>query len=100
MLQSATVIFISGVATLIKLDQHLPEADQVLGGLILSFAKLYGVFATGVPIFAYLSHQFTLRTAAEFTAFVGFGTILMVLPLIIIETRADHKRRANLQSPT
>lgn len=93
MFQLGFITLVSGIVTLSILNYILPKTDPAKSSLTLRFVGLYGTLATGVPIFAYLAHQFQLNGPLQYAFFIGFGSIAMVLPLIVIEQRAYSNRQ-------
>jgi len=100
MFEYGVVMLISGIATLIALDSYLPKVEPTSNHLLLPFVGLYGVIATGTPIFAFLSHVVPLGGPMSYALFIGVGSVLMISPLVVIEERARRKRRSRFSRPS
>lgn len=99
MFDYGVALLFSGIATLIALDHYLPRTDPTSDHPLMPFIGIYGITATGVPIFTYLAQVVPLHGRYSFALFIGIGTIVMVLPLIVIENRAHEKRRNRTSVP-
>lgn len=100
MFEYGVVLLVSGIATLIALDSYLPRVEPTSNHLLLPFVGLYGVLATGTPVFAYIGQIAPLAGPMSYALYIGVGSVLMITPLIVIEERARRKRRTRFSNPS
>jgi hypothetical protein len=93
MFEYGIVVLFSGIVTLTALDHYLPKTEPTSSHPLLPFIGLYGISATGAPVFAYLAQVVPIQGTFSYALYLTIGTIVMILPLFIIEQRARVKRR-------